>query len=228
MKKLNMRKTILLTLVCLWGGFIYAQDKQPDSLSVSSKLDSIYVLQKKMYTDVKNQPLADKKFGVEFNLFRLLMMEESVSLSGGFSLFGINRQTEIAFPVFYSNPDEKEDLNEFTIDCHVRYFLGNSQNGFYISGFTRYAHLEGYLGDSGLHLFEDETVGKRSTENKIGVGVGVGFRKFSYKGLYWGMSLNFGKYIYGENNKFYGSFLSLDDDEKTIVDFEFLKFGYAF
>jgi len=228
MRNPTKRKTLLMVLICLWSCSLYSQDKQPDSLSVSSKLDSIYVLQKKMYKEMKDEPLANKRYGVEFNIFRLIMMEESVNLSGGFSLFGVNRQTEIAFPVYYSNPDNSKDLKEFTIDCHLRYFLGNTQNGFYISGFTRYARLSGYLGDSDLDLFEAETIGKKSVENKIGIGVGVGFRKFSYKGLYWGMSLNFGKYIIGENNKFYGNFLSYDDDDKTIIDFEFLKFGYAF
>ncbi len=217
-----------MVLVCLWSCSLYSQDKIQDSLSVSSKIDSVYILQKKMYKEIRNEPLSNKRYGVEFNIFRLLMIEESVSLSGGFSLFGVNRQAEIAFPIFYSSPEDPKDLKELTIDCHFRYFLGNTQNGFYLSGFTRYAYLRGYLGDDGLHFFDDETVDTRSCENKIGIGVGVGYRKFSYKGLYWGVSLNFGRYIIGKNDKFYGSFLSNDDDSKTIMDFEFLKFGFAF
>jgi len=59
------------------------------------------------------------------------------------------------------------------------------------------------------------------------LGVGIGYRIFSYKGLYWGTSVSFGRYIVGENNKFHGSFLDINDDAKYIIDFELLKFGFA-
>lgn len=228
MKNFNACQTLLVVIVCLWSPFSWAQDKKQDSLSVSSKIDSIYMLQKKMYKETKNIPLTNKNLGIEFNIVRLLLIEKAVSLSGGFSLFGVNRHAEIAFPIYYSSPEDPKDLKELTIDCHYRYFLGNTQNGLYLSGFVRYAHLKGYLGDNDLHLFDDETVDEKSSENKIGIGVGVGYRKFSYKGLYWGTSLSFGRYFIGKNNEFYGSFLSYDDDNKIIIDFEFLKFGWAF
>ena len=107
-------------------------------------MDSITVLQKKIYGEIINEPLKNKKYGIEFNLFRLLLIDEGIGLTGGFSLFNIDRKVEIAFPVYVAKPKEKEDLREFTIDCHYRYFLGRTQNGFYLSGFARYAYLNGY------------------------------------------------------------------------------------
>jgi hypothetical protein len=226
MKNLNTVRAGIIIFICLWACAAWSQNKTQDTLSVSSKLDSIYLLQKKMYAESKNEPLVNKKFGIEFNFFRLLTMEKSVNLSGGFSLFSADRRGELAFPVYYSNPEDSKDLKEWTIDCHYRFFLGNTQNGFYLSGFVRYASLRGYLGDN--KLFQTGKVYKKSSENKIGIGVGLGYRIFSYRGLYWGTSLSFGRYIVGENNKFYGHFLSYDDDEKYIIDWEFLKFGWAF
>jgi hypothetical protein len=227
-KNVNVYYTFLMIIVFFWSHFSWAQDKTQDSLSVSSKIDSIYTLQKRMYNETKNMPLANKNFGIEFNIVRLLVIEDAVSLSGGFSLFGINRHAEIAFPIFYSNPDDPKDLNDFTIDCHYRYFLGNTQNGLYLSGFVRYANLKGYFGENDSPFTDNEILNVKGSENKIGIGVGVGYRKFSYKGLYWGTSLSFGRYFIGENDKFYGSFLSYDDDNKIIIDFEFFKFGWAF
>jgi hypothetical protein len=226
MNKLDICRPLLWIMVCLWTFSSLAQDKTKDTLSVSSKIDSIYILQKKMYNETKNAPLTNKQFGIEFNIVRLLLIEKAVSLSGGFSLFGVNRHAEIAFPLYYSNPENPKDLKEWTIDCHYRYFLGNTQNGFYLSGFVRYAHLDGYLGDNSI--FGDGPSDVKGSENKVGIGVGLGYRKFSYKGLYWGASLSFGRYLTGENDRFYGSFLSYDDDKKFIIDVEFLKFGWAF
>lgn len=234
MKRFNALN-ILSVLICLCTSSLLAQEQKQDSLSVSSKVDSIYTMQKKMYAiqkkmydETKNEPLLNKKFGIEFNFFRLLWLEKSVNLSGGFSLFNINRKAEIAFPIFYSNPEDPEDLQQLTIDCHFRYFLGNTQNGFYLSAFARYAHLAGYLGNNDLDLFEDDVLDTKSTENKFGMGFGIGYRKFSYSGFYWGTSLGFGRYIVGENNKFHGGFLAYDDDNEFILIFELLKFGFAF
>lgn len=228
MKNLRSCRPLGVVLVCLWTVFSRAQDATKDTLSVSSKIDSIYVLQKKMYNETRNTPLSKKKFGVEFNIARLLLIEKAVSLSGGFSLFGVNRHAEITFPVYYSSPEDPKDLKEWTLDCHYRYFLGNTQNGFYLCGFVRYAHLNGYLGGNDLPLFSGGTADIKNSENKIGIGVGVGYRMFSYKGLYWGTSFSIGRYFIGENDQFYGSFLSYDDDNKIIIDFEFFKFGWAF
>lgn len=199
-----------------------------DTLSVSAKIDSIYRLQNKMYRESKNEPLAGKRAGVEFNFIRPLIAEESLTLSGGVSLFSLTRRAEIAFPFYYSNPKEARDLHEWTVDCHFRHFLGNTQNGFYLSAFTRFARLNGYLSETNDSPFSDAAVSEKDRESKLGVGFGLGFRKFSYHGPYWGASFSVGRFIAGENEKFYGKFLSVDDDERIILDIEFLKFGWAF
>jgi hypothetical protein len=196
---------------------------------MSAKIDTIYKIQKKMYKEAKNEPLTGKKFGVELNLFRILLIDKAVTLSGTFSLFNVNKRVEIAFPVYYDKPEDKYDLRTFTIDCHYRYFLGNTLNGFYLSGFVRYAYLNGYEGNNNLNLFGSENpIGNRISENKLGIGFGLGVRIFSYRGLYWGASISFGRYYIGENDRFYGHFLSWDDDAKYILDIECLKFGWAF
>ncbi|MCK4956602.1 MAG: hypothetical protein KAS49_03130, partial [Candidatus Cloacimonetes bacterium] len=96
-----------------------------------------------------------------------------------------------------------------------------------LSGFTRYAHLSGYAGDN-FEFLTSDTPTTQTTENKIGIGIGLGYRKFSYRGLYWGVSLNLGRYIIGENDKFHDGFFSMDNDSKMIFNMELLKFGWAF
>lgn len=196
-----------------------------DTISTSAKIDSIYNFQKKMYSESKNSPLAGKTVGVELNLFRVLLVDEMPTASGSVTLFNVDRHAEISFPFYFQGQKKSTDLIEFTLDCHYRYFLGNTQNGFYLSGFARYAYLKGRLGED--YLF-GAPAGSISDENKVGVGVGLGYRKFSYRGLYWGASFSFGRYVVGENNKFASSFFSLDDDSEYILDVELLKFGWAF
>jgi hypothetical protein len=228
MKNFTSLRNCMVVIACVWPFLSSAQERTRDKPSDSVKLDSILTLQKKMYSESRNMPLADKNFGIELNIFRVLLIDRAVSLSGGFSLFGVNRHAEIAFPIYYSNPEDPKDLKELTIDCHYRYFLGNTQNGLYLSGFVRYAHLDGYLGDNDLFHSDVTNADIKISENKMGAGVGIGYRKFSYKGLYWGTSLNFGRYFIGKNDQFYGIFLPIDDDNKIIIDVEFLKFGWAF
>jgi len=229
MKKSYATKILLFSIVCLNPVFIRAQNNTKDTLSMSAKIDTIYKIQKKMYYEAKNEPLTGKKFGIELNLFRILQIDKAIALSGTFSLFNVSRRVEIAFPVYYAKPEDKYDLRVFTLDCHYRYFLGNTLNGFYLSGFVRYANLNGYAGNNYLYLFGSEhTIGPSASENKLGIGFGLGFRIFSYRGLYWGANISFGRYYIGENDKFYGHFLSWDDDAKYILDIECLKIGWAF
>ena len=127
----------------------------------------------------------------------------------------------------YKESDEyEESLRQFTLDCHYRRFLGKTQKGFFISGFIRYANLRGTKGSGWYNDYEEP---KRSTENKIGIGCGSGFRIFSEMGLYWGVSLNIGVYLIGENdilNEY--EFFLFDNDSIIIFNFELLKFGWAF
>ncbi|MBN2279044.1 MAG: hypothetical protein JXQ65_00525 [Candidatus Marinimicrobia bacterium] len=217
MKKINRKLGfIMIALIAV----TFAQD---------AKIDSLYKWNEQMYKEQRNDPLANKKMGIEANLLRLLFIDETVSISGGFSLFNITRQAEVAFPLFYNNPND--GVSFFTADCHYRHFLGNTQNGFYLSGFTRYANLSGHekIKNDGINdddfWYEDSEKGEKITRSKFGVGVGLGYRKFSKSGLYWGCSLNLGRYIIGENEVFYEGPMI---DQKFIVNVEFLKFGFAF
>ncbi|MDD2796985.1 MAG: hypothetical protein PHV20_00175 [Bacteroidales bacterium] len=229
-----MKKRDVLSIAILIAAMAFpAISNAQEQISTTSKIDSIYSLQKKMYVESKTGPLADKKYGIEVNLFRLLMIDEVRSFSGSFSLFNVDRKAEIAFPIYYQNPKSETDLTEFTADCHYRYFLGKTQNGFYLSAFARFAHLNGTLGDNNYILYDGfgnpiTTNLKKDTENKIGIGFGLGYRIFSYRGLYWGTSMSIGRYIIGKNDRFMGSFLTLDDDSPLIYDVELLKFGWAF
>lgn len=215
-------------------------EDSPKRSSDSEKIDSILIMQKQVVRTIKNDPLADKNFGVEVNLVRMLYLENGMSFSAGFSLFNLDRNAEIAFPFLYSrsesdlegNYEGSADLDfmEITQDAHYRYFLGNTQNGFYLSAFARFAFMEGVLGESIFDgwIGEGESGNRRSSEGKLGGGVGMGYRKFSYKGLFWGCSLNFGRYFIGDHDRFRGGFFNMDADEESILDVEILKFGWAF
>ena len=113
-----------------------------------------------------------------------------------------------------------------TLDAHYRYFLGDTTNGFYINGFGRLARLRAKTGDD-LSWLDGYATHPTATENKFGVGVGIGYRIFSKNGLYWGTSLSAGRYIVGKNDKFIMANFG-NDDSQTIIDIEMLKFGYAF
>ena len=57
---------------------------------VDKKIDKIYDTQQIMYKEFNNSLLEDKKYGIEFNIFRLLQISDYMSLSGDFSMFGEN------------------------------------------------------------------------------------------------------------------------------------------
>ena len=222
-------RNLLIALAIALPTIAFSQKK--DSLSTNAKIDSILAFQKRMYSESKNEPLKDKKYGVELNLFRLITMTSTFSLSGTVSLFNINRKAEIAIPFFYQQGDGTDGLSEATLDCHYRYFLGNTQNGFYLSAFSRYANLRGTTLIQNFSLFNGTfTPGQRETENKLGFGIGLGYRYFSYKSLYWGSSVSIGRYVLGKNDRFTSNsgFTFIDDDGQFIFDMELLKFGWAF
>lgn len=231
-----MRKFMLLSLVLLLSlatpliSDEVATETEDDVTleQVDKKIDKIYDTQQIMYKETKNSPLEDKKYGIEVNLFRLLLIDDN-SFSGTFSLFDVNRQAEIAFPVYYFNPDYEYGTKIFTLDCHYRHFLRNTQNGFYLSAFTRFANFSGYQ-EIYSDDWESDDYYKEKTITDIGIGVGLGYRIFSYRGIYWGTSISFGRYLLGNNL----SDLEFDNNDlfipadKQIINIEFLKFGWAF
>ncbi len=187
------------------------------------------------FADVSNNPRLERNYGVELNLLRMAGVSPfaSRSFSGTVSYFNHARSTEIALPFFYSEDDYgDEHLQPFTLfmlDAHYRSFLGDTVNGFYISGFGRLARMHGPIGSDCLSQLEcsGRTIGPYTTETKFGIGVGIGYRIFLKNGFYWGISLSRGLYILGEND-IYPNVNSSHEDPQDIHDIEMLKFGYAF
>lgn len=209
-----------------------ASQEKLDSLiklqnETAKQIEEIDQTTKKIYKEQKNNPLENKSFGIELNPFWLFFLNEGFHLTGGFSFFNIDRDAEIAIPIVFRN-DYDSDVNTFFIGGHYRYFLGNTQNGFYLSGlgeynFTRYLALS-Y--DTTSNEFDEHTRGNQ----RAGLGIGIGYRKFSYKGLYWGFSFSVGRYMWKQND-FEGisteGFIS-EVTNDLLLDIELLKFGYAF
>jgi len=177
------------------------------------------------YLQAESLPLEGRKFGVEFNVPRLLTYSESwKSASGTFSYFDQENRAEIAFPwILQFLTDNEGEVGEkhfdvMSLDIHYRKFLGEEMNGFYLSGFARASQLNGLLKDEDRY---DKTL-------KFGVGVGLGYRFFpSSQRYYWGAGLIVGRYITGKNDLYREVGLGIEDSP-IIVDVEFLKFGYAF
>ena len=198
---------------------------------IDKKVDTVIEKQERIYDKVENNPLQGRKYGLELNLFRLLAIQDDFSsFSGTLSYFDHGSNAEIALPFFYLS--NRYGGNEgrftlFTVDAHYRRFLGDSVNGFYISGFGRVARLHGKTGDDWDWLFNSVATHPYATETKLGIGVGIGYRIFSKNGIYWGTSLSAGRYISGKNDKFINANVA-QDDSQTIIDIELLKFGYAF
>ena len=143
------------------------------------------------------------------------------TFSGSFSFFNIKPRVEMSFPIYFSNNGPRS----FTLDGHYRYFLGKQTNGFYISGFSRFARLSGTFNYDAYINNKNKT----GSTYKLGAGFGIGYRIFSKRGLYWGASISIGRYLIGDNNQYASSiFLGTNDDQKIIFDIEVFKIGYAF
>ncbi len=188
-------------------------------------------------------PLEGRKYGVEFNIPRVLTYSEKwKSMSGTFSVFNHNNKTEIAFPWLIAKyGQDDEALLTKSIDIHYRKFLDDELNGLYLSGFARLAHFDGqkYIADTQetfTHPNGNTTTGpatKDESEFRVGVGVGLGLRMFpKHKRMYWGAGLVVGRYfdqgsdfINRQKDSLPGPF---SDSSAIILDVELLKFGYAF
>jgi len=186
--------------------------------SSEEKIDSIYVWQKEMYRTHKDEPLIGKRYGVELNFIRFLLFGSDTdginhTLSGGVSLFYHEKNVELSFPFLYSDPDygEESHRRKFTLDFQYRKYLGNTLNKFYLAGVLRYAYSK--------HFGYDYVEG---TENALGLGFGMGYRIYSYKGLYWGTNILVGRYFVGKMNSWIGSKSDL------LLSVSLFKFGYAF
>lgn len=213
---------------------------------IEKKIDKIAVQSEKSTRINIEQPLGDRTQGFEFNFFRLLTLSaEEKTLSGTYSFFNTENNTEIALPFMlnsaeysgyygYDVVDSNKNLTSFTIDAHYRKYLGHRLDGFYLSAFARATYLNGLKGDDEVSHYYSESYSytplKTGSEVKLGIGFGIGYRIISDSGYYWGTSLSVGRYLVGDSDVFYdahGISANLDDEE-FIIDIELLKFGFAF
>ena len=202
----------------LLSSALFAQD--------DAKIDTVLENQNRMMQNqakILNEvtyvdPLAGKHFGIEFNPALLLagLGNNEVYLSGGFSLFNVAPQAEIAFPIYYRN-----DNSQLLIaDIHYRLFF-SERRGFYASAGLRYARLRG---EEELD-WDDNGPAETVTVDKFGAFFGIGYRYFSKIGLYWGAGIIMGTYFSDDSNKLNDLFI---DAGKFLYDVELLKIGYAF
>ncbi len=162
-----------------------------------------------------------KHLGMEFNPALLLagLGSDNLFLSGGFSLFSLVPQSEIAFPVYFRRT-QSDGSETLTAAIHYRFFF-SKYSGFYASVGAKYAHL---YGEEDLGFFSDDTP-DMVTIDKFGVFFGIGYRYISQSGIYWGAGIVLGTYFSDDSDTIQGSFL---DQSKLLFDLEFLKIGYAF
>jgi hypothetical protein len=205
---------------------------QVQDSTTNAKLDTVMHYERALYNEIVRykEPLSNKNYGIELNPAYLLVSASRSYLvvSGGFSFFSIDRRAEIACPFFYQSgtPNQEHQLVLLNQDLLYRRFLGQHQNGFYISGGLRFTHIKGEQ-INGISIF-GIGFGPTSyviTTDKLGAMFGIGYRFFSSSGFYWGTSLVYGAYFSADERSIYGVTL---DDTKTILDFDILKFGYAF
>lgn len=201
-----------------------AQEKVNLMLKNQELLDKLLKNQDVIETRDDNNPFKDKRFGIEINLVTLLIMKDELrEFSGTFSLFYPKNNIEVAFPFLtYSETYDGDKINQTMIDMHIRKFIEDTMNGYYIGAFTRAEYLQGTLKHDDLYYGEPKNIG---SESKLGVGFSIGYREFLKSGFYWGMSFSLGRFLIGENDLFA---IVLLDDSDFIVDIELLKVGYAF
>ena len=182
---------------------------------------------------------ADKKWGAELNPFRLLLVED-IALSGGVSYFDHRHNAEIAFPFFNRNDSDGDNFTlnssssssrfrETNLDVHYRKFLGPNFQGLYLSAFARATELRGdtFINLTDRNGFSRRTHGPKITTRKIGVGIGIGLRRFFSNGIYVGASLMIGRYFDDDTPNYINSEI-FSGQEEQIIDIELLKIGYAF
>lgn len=205
----------LLFMMALLFGSVLAQEK--------SKIDTVLQNQNTMMQNQQKilqqvtwiDPLEDRHFGLEFNPALLLVGfgNNDLYLSGGFSLFNIAPQAELAFPVYFRE-NTSASTTLLTVDAQYRLFF-TKHRGFFASAGLRFARLTGKAENS----YNEIAV------NKLGAAFGIGYRYFSRLGIFWGTNIIMGTYFSDDHNKLDKFFF---DEGKFLLDFELLKIGYAF
>jgi len=208
---------------------------QPVTLEkMDQKLDTLITLQKTHVEDQKYNPLKNKNYGLELSTIGLLTLgQENGFMSGGFSLFRVDRSAEIIFPVTYSWMKDWDNKSALTVDMQYRKFLGffdNIQNGLYLSALLSYAHTQGTRHDDqyNYQTHSYDYTYKKYNNDLLGFGFGLGYRRFSYSGWYWGTGLIVGRYINADEDFYEESMTSGRLIGEYFFDFEILKFGWSF
>lgn len=211
-----MLKINIIVFFTLFSSSFLLNAQVNDNITIEDKIDTIYILQKEIHAKYFKNPLKNKKYGVELNIFTLPFIDSSPKIYGGFSLFNIDRKAEIAFPISYvKNANLFTDISKFKFGCHYRRFLGKTQQGIYVSGLIQYTHYEGSLRNNSL-FYSSSSDNSYLTGDLIGVGIGAGYRYVLDSGFYFGLGASLGRFL--NKNEFYDVFFN----------FEGLKIGYAF
>ncbi len=163
----------------------------------------------------------------------------SNEFSGTLSFFPRQLPIEIAIPVYHGS---FTDYEQSDIDLRLRYYLRRNQpyntshgaSGMYVSLDARYSKLQG-LTRIEFNNTNSRTERYYDNTSKLGIGVGLGIRGvFYYKWkVYFGASLNFGRYLTGDHDLFSNRGLGVwssggTSDDRNYVDLEFLKVGMVF
>ena len=225
-------KKIVLFLFYLNPSITFALD----SITVKERIKAIENSSNQLHTNENKSPLGSLSYGIELNIIYILDTfnivsnssadpEEVKNFSGGFSWFDHKNGAEWAFPIFgfTSKYENVKRTDVIAIDFHYRKFTKGYIDGFYLSGFSRFIYINGPLTPANNTFSENDY--ENSSENKLGFGLGIGFRKFYESNIYWGMSFSAGIYIFGKNNQYYEKFT---DENKAFFDIELFKLGYAF
>jgi len=200
--------------------------------TISPKTGAANEIEARFDNDIENDSPRGRKLGVEWSLLNFLQPndKESKRYIGSISYFSQSLNAEIALPFIYSHfrPEvtigNGYTVQSYALDIHYRKFQHETLNGFYLSSFVRFARLRGRTGQC-IAILNCPGPHPYDTEHKVGLGAGIGYRKFFNSGVYWGASLSLGFFVLGESDKFLDY---PDNDRGVIIDAEFLKLGYAF
>ena len=157
---------------------------------------------------------SDIHLGAEFNpLSALASSDDWVYISGGVSVFQQEQSAEIAFPFYYKNVQTTdEQFTVLAIGAQYRKYFNHDIQGYYLSGATQLVNVN-------------------SSDLRLGLGFGVGYRKMFDSGLYWGMGVVLGRYFGGsDDEEEYDQLNSFEtsENEDFFVDVELLKVGMLF
>ncbi len=226
-----MNAILMIALLAILAGPLQASEvdsSTADSLLVGQQKllqgqEQIRYQQTLILEEAWDDPFQGRCHGIEVNFAGLLVgSRDGLMLSGTYSYFPKDSNLEIAFPFFYDlDSSDENDLRRYALDFASRYYLGKHRSGIYVQAGLRVVRMWG-PSDAG---WWDEPEREKLEVNKHGVFTGVGYRKFSKKGLYWGCSISLGRYWGDLDTHLHDDGLLGDD---VLFDIEFFKLGFLF